>query len=41
LAQIGEALRQRNKAIEDIQLRFQEDAKRYLELKAAERASTR
>jgi hypothetical protein len=41
LAQIGEALRQRNKAIEDIQLRFQEDAKRYRELKAAERAPTR
>lgn len=41
LAQIGEALRQRNKAIEDIQLRFQEDTKRYLELKAAEGDSTR
>lgn len=41
LAQIGEALRQRNKAIEDIQLRFQEDAKRYLELKAAEGAPSR
>jgi hypothetical protein len=36
LAQIGEALRQRNKAIEDIKLRFDEDEKRYMELKASE-----
>lgn len=36
LGQIGEALRQRNKAIEDIRLRFEEDEKRYVELKASE-----
>jgi len=36
LTQIGEALRLRNKAIEDIQLRFEEDAKHFMELKASE-----
>lgn len=36
LAQIGEALRLRNKAIEDIQIRFEEDERRYMELKASE-----
>jgi multidrug resistance efflux pump len=34
LAQISESLRQRNQAIEDIKLRYQEDSKRFLELKA-------
>ncbi len=34
LAQIGELLQQRNKAIDDIQLRFEEDERRYMELKA-------
>lgn len=35
LSQISELLRQRNKAIEDIQLRFEEDERRYMELKAS------
>jgi chromosome segregation ATPase len=36
LAQISEALRQRNQAIEDIQLRFEADTKRFKEMKASE-----
>lgn len=35
LAQISESLRLRNQAIKDIQLRFEEDAKRFMELKAS------
>ena len=37
LAQISELLRLRHKAIEDIKLRFEEDSKRYTELKASMR----
>jgi hypothetical protein len=35
LAQISVSLSQRNKAIEDIKLRYADDAKRYMELKAS------
>jgi hypothetical protein len=34
LAQIGDSLRLRKKAIEDVQMRFEEDERRYMELKA-------
>jgi hypothetical protein len=37
LTQISELLRQRNQAIKDIQLRFDEDVKRFIELKASMR----
>jgi hypothetical protein len=40
LAQISESLRQRNQAIEDIRLRYQEDAKRFLELKEMQSKAT-